>query len=111
MSRISARFLGLVVAGVACAAAPSAASVDYARRLDCTLMPDLLSARRWMHLYFWLPRTCYSLPKRLPFFWDAVCHIVRGERHFTDIKKRLGPLGVMEQLLPYSIKTAREQTA
>jgi flavin-dependent dehydrogenase len=76
---------------------------DYQRRLDATLMPDLVSARRWMHVYFWAPRACYILPKRLPFFWAAVCRIVRGEKHFSDIGKWLGPLSFMERALPWSL--------
>ena len=74
--------------------------LDYQRQLDSSLMPDLLSARHWWRVYIWAPRACYTLPKRLPFFWKAVCSIVRGERRFTDIRRRLGPLGFVESLLP-----------
>lgn len=72
----------------------------YTEQLDAALMPDLLSARRWWRVYVNLPRVCYSLPKRAPFFWDAVCRIVRGERRFRDIRRKLGPAGFVERLLP-----------
>jgi geranylgeranyl reductase family protein len=72
----------------------------YTEQLDAALMPDLVSARRWWRVYVSLPRACYSLPKRVPLFWHAVCKIVRGERRFRDIRRRLGPLGVIERLLP-----------
>jgi geranylgeranyl reductase family protein len=73
---------------------------DYQRQLDAALMPDLLSARRWLRVYVWTPRACYSLPRRLPFFWGAICAIMRGERRFSDIRRRLGPLGFIEGMLP-----------
>jgi glycine/D-amino acid oxidase-like deaminating enzyme len=60
------------------------------------LMPDLASARRWMQIYIHLPRLCYFLPRHLPLFWRGVSRIVRGERHYTDISRALGPLGFIE---------------
>jgi hypothetical protein len=63
-------------------------------------MPDLLSARRWMRVYVNVPKACYLLPRQSSFFWGAVCRIVRGERRFRDIGRRLGPLGFVEKLLP-----------
>ncbi len=81
-------------------AAGDTSQPGYQSRLDAELMPDLLSARRWMRVYVWLPRACYTLPARFRFFWQAVCLIVRGERHYTDIARRLGPFGFIETLLP-----------
>ncbi len=72
----------------------------YTEQLDAALMPDLLSARKWWRVYVSVPRACYLLPKHVPFFWQAVCRIVRGERRFRDIRRRLGPAGVLERLLP-----------
>lgn len=81
--------------------------LDYTKQLDAALMPDLLAARRWLKIYMVAPRACYALPMRAPFFWAAVCAIVRGERHFTDIKRRLGPVGFVEKLLPDPLLAAR----
>jgi hypothetical protein len=81
--------------------------LDYQQRLDAELMPDLLSARRWLRVYVWLPRACYSLPGRLPFFWQAVCRIIRGERRYTDIRRRLGLFGFVENLLPDPVAASR----
>jgi flavin-dependent dehydrogenase len=72
----------------------------YTAYLDKALMPDLLSARRWMRVYVNVPKACYLLPRQSSFFWGAVCRIVRGERRFRDIGRRLGPLGFVEKLLP-----------
>lgn len=76
---------------------------DYQQQIDALLMPDILSARRWWGVYIRAPRACYSLPKHLPSFWGAVCHIMRGERRFTDIRRRLGLLGFVEGILPYKV--------
>jgi flavin-dependent dehydrogenase len=73
---------------------------DYQRQVDTILMPNLTASRRWMNIYIHFPYACYSLPRRVPLFWQAVCRIVRGERHFTDIRPALGPLGLIEKALP-----------
>jgi geranylgeranyl reductase family protein len=72
---------------------------NYTRRLEAALMPDLMSARRWMQVYIKLPRACYTLPGRVPAFWHAVCRIMRGERHFREVRQILGPLGLLERAL------------
>ena len=79
----------------------------YQERLDRALMPDLLSARRWLQVYVLVPRACYTLPKRLPVFWRWVCAIMRGERRYTHIRRALGPLGVMERFLPDPLLSLR----
>jgi geranylgeranyl reductase family protein len=80
---------------------------DYQRQLDIALMPNLMSARRWLHIYIYFPYSCYWLPKHVPAFWRAMCLIVRGERHFVDIKRGLGPLGVIEKMLPETLIVKR----
>lgn len=74
-------------------------AAKYTEQLDAALMPDLMSARRWWRVYVNMPRVCYSLPRRLPFFWNAVCRIVRGERRFRDIRRALGPAGAVERVM------------
>ncbi len=72
---------------------------EYTRRLDLALMPDLMAARRWMRIYVAVPWLCYMLPSYLPPFWGAVTRIVRGERRFREVRRMLGPFGVVEPLL------------
>jgi flavin-dependent dehydrogenase len=79
----------------------------YQRRLDAELMLELRSARRWLHIYIYFPSVVYWLPKRMPLFWRAVCHIVRGETHFTDIRRKLGPIGLLEKVLPETLISKR----
>ena len=78
-------------------------SADYARQVDQELMPDLISARRWSHIYMWAPRLCYNLPRRWAPMWNAVRKIVRGERGYSHIRKKLGVLGFVEGWLPAEI--------
>ena len=80
---------------------------EYARRLDAALMPDLMSARRWMQVYVTRPRMCYTLPRRVPAFWRAVCRILRGERHFREVRRILGPLGLVERVLADPVAATR----
>jgi geranylgeranyl reductase family protein len=75
----------------------------YENGVNAELMPDLISARRWAHLYLWLPRFCYALPKRWQPMWRAVCKIVRGERGYSHIRKKLGAFGFLENLLPAAV--------
>ncbi|HET9495867.1 MAG TPA: geranylgeranyl reductase family protein [Chloroflexia bacterium] len=72
---------------------------EYTRRLDLALMPDLLAARRWMRVYVAAPWLCYALPAYVPQFWSAVTRIVRGERRFREVRRMLGPFGLIEPLL------------
>jgi geranylgeranyl reductase family protein len=72
----------------------------YERMIDSALMPTLIDARRWAHIYLWWPRACYALPARSPRFWGAVAKIVRGERDYTDVRRRLGMLGMAADWLP-----------
>ena len=77
--------------------------VDYSRQVDIELMPDLISARRWAHIYMWAPHLCYSLPRRWSPMWRAVRKIVRGERGYSYIRQKLGVLGFVEGWLPTGV--------
>ncbi len=81
----------------------SSPSQLYESFVDSELMPDLISARRWAHLYLRLPRFCYALPKHWQPMWRAVCKIVRGERGYSHIRKKLGVFGFLENLLPATV--------
>ncbi len=75
-------------------------TLDYERTIDAELMPALIDARRWAHIYLWWPRACWELPTRSPRFWSVVAKIVRGERDYTDVRRRLGWFGRAADWLP-----------
>ncbi|MEO6458136.1 MAG: geranylgeranyl reductase family protein [Chloroflexia bacterium] len=81
--------------------------LDYQSRLDMLLMPDLLAARRWLGFYVLFPRACYSIPRHIPSVWHGISYLLRGERHFSEIKRRLGPLGFIESKLPDPLLMSR----
>ena len=82
----------------------AAGELGYEQAIDAELMPTLIDARRWAHIYLWWPRACYALPTRSPRFWSAVAKIVRGERDYTDVRRRLGVAGRVADWLPVAME-------
>jgi geranylgeranyl reductase family protein len=71
-------------------AAPSLAG--YEDELRETLLREL-DAGRTLHVLFHVtPRTYVRLQRRSPRVWRAVCKLLRGERSYLDVRRRLGPL-------------------
>lgn len=69
-------------------AAPSLAG--YEDELRETLLPEL-DAGRTLHMLFHLsPRMYVRLQRRSPKVWQAVCKLLRGERSYLDVRRRLG---------------------
>jgi geranylgeranyl reductase family protein len=62
---------------------------DYQQAIDAQLMPELLEARRLSLLYVRWPRAFYSVPKHWPHAWDVICRILRGEKSFVDVGRKL----------------------
>ncbi len=65
---------------------------SYGARLDAELAPQLLAAERFVQVFNKHPRVFYQLIRRSDYVWRAICLILRGERNFTDINRRLGVL-------------------
>lgn len=87
-------------AQIAAAVVARGAADAYAPAIDAELMPELIEARRWAALYLWWPRGCYSVPKRWPPAWRAVCGVLRGDSTFTAIGRRFGPLASLPIFRP-----------
>ncbi len=64
----------------------------YTRLLDSELTPELLSARQFVQVFNRFPRLFYHLIKNNDYVWGAICKILRGERGFSDIERKLGVL-------------------
>ncbi len=75
-------------------------ALGYERAIETELMPDLLAARRWAHLYLWWPRLCHLLPTRSRRVWGGVERLLRGERRFSELASRFGPLAPLAERLP-----------
>jgi geranylgeranyl reductase family protein len=62
----------------------------YTHLLDNELTPELLAARRFVQIFNRFPKPFYHLLKNNDYVWNAICKILRGERNFTDINRKLG---------------------
>lgn len=62
----------------------------YTRMLDKELTPELMLARRFVRVFNRFPRLFYRLIKDNDYVWNGICKILRGERTFNDIQRRLG---------------------
>lgn len=80
---------------------------SYERRIDAELMPELLTARRWLNLYLWAPTVCYQFLRASDHLWQAFCENVRGERGYQDRVKSVWPLRLLTSLLPVAASGTR----
>ncbi len=65
---------------------------SYGDRLDAEVGSQLVAAERFVQVFNKYPRVFYQLIRRSDYVWRAICLILRGEREFTDINRRLGVL-------------------
>ena len=62
----------------------------YTHLLDKELTPELISARQFVQVFNRFPMLFYYLIKNNDYVWNAICKILRGERNFNDINRKLG---------------------
>lgn len=65
---------------------------EYRRLLDAEVTPELIEAGRFVRLFNRFPGLFFRLIRENDYVWRAVCKILRGERNFSDINRRLGVL-------------------
>jgi geranylgeranyl reductase family protein len=76
------------------------AHTEYQASVDRELMPNLLLARHYAALYRWLPGLCYFFALYSPSIWNALCKTLRGEYQIHEVRRQLGLLGKIADLLP-----------
>ena len=64
---------------------------SYENTIDQELMPELHVARTLTRIGVWFPRLAYTLMKNSDRAWNAGCQILRSERSYHDIRRRMGP--------------------
>jgi flavin-dependent dehydrogenase len=83
----------------ACIAAPIVAQslqtgnvdlIRYQEAIDRELMPELKASRAFSKIYAWFPGLYFDAVKGSYRFWRAHCRVLRGERSYVSIKKKLG---------------------
>ena len=62
----------------------------YTDLLDKELTPELISAQQFVRVFNRFPLLFYQLIKNNEYVWGAICKILRGERNFNDINRKLG---------------------
>ena len=83
----------------------------YQRRIELELEPDLAVSRQLQALFHRGPWPYVQMLRRSGRFWQAFCHIVRGEQSYVGLKGRLGPLGGLVDLVANRAERAnRERT-
>jgi flavin-dependent dehydrogenase len=64
----------------------------YDARLNSEVMPDLWDAQQFVRAFNRFPRLFYRLIRDNDYIWQSICKILRGERGFSDINRKLGVL-------------------
>jgi len=62
----------------------------YQEAVDRELMPELKASRAFSKIYAWFPGLYFDAVKRSYRLWRAHCRVLRGERSYVSIKKKLG---------------------
>lgn len=62
----------------------------YTHLLDNELTPELLAAQQFVRIFNRYPALFYYLIKNNDYVWNAICKILRGERNFSDVNRKLG---------------------
>jgi flavin-dependent dehydrogenase len=65
---------------------------DYEARIDAELMPELLEARRFLRIFNRFPHVFWRLLRDNDRFWRAFCRVLRGEKAYAAIRRKLGPV-------------------
>ena len=65
----------------------------YQRSVDDELMPDRQASATMLRLFSWAPGLYFRWLKHHDVPWRAACMIVRGDKRYTSVRERLGPIG------------------
>ena len=71
----------------------------YERAIDRDLMPELQLARTLTRISVHLPRLSYTLMKNSEWVWNAGCQILRAERSYEDVRRKMGPFTFLFDLV------------
>jgi geranylgeranyl reductase family protein len=71
----------------------------YGLELNSYLGPDLLASQRFQDVFSLIPGVYAQLMRRSDRLWDALCQLVRGEMSYLDLRRRIGPLAGMVDLI------------
>ncbi|MDA1189592.1 MAG: NAD(P)/FAD-dependent oxidoreductase [Chloroflexi bacterium] len=102
--QVAARHLAAYVSG-------TVPNLDgYETELHMTLVPELEAGRTLHRLFHTMPGFFAGLPRRSPRTWNAVSKLMRGDRTYLDVKKRLGSVWSLLAIMAfvsYSVLTLK----
>jgi len=75
---------------------------DYQDAVDKEIMPELKASRALLRLFTWFPWLYFNLVEGSDRLWRVCCRLLRGEESYISIKKRLGVLQFLFDLLSIS---------
>lgn len=65
---------------------------DYQMRVNKEIVTELQYAQQYVRIFNRFPRLFYRLIRESDYAWESACKILRGERTFGDINRKLGRL-------------------
>ena len=75
---------------------------QYEEAIDRELMPELHIARTLTRIGVWFPKLAFTLLKNSEWAWNAGCQILRDERSYNDVRRKMGPFTFLFDLAGYS---------
>jgi geranylgeranyl reductase family protein len=79
---------------------------DYQMRVDQEMTPELATSYQFSKIFNYLGPLAFRCLKDYEYPWEVFCRIMRGDRSFLEIKKRLRPSILLHKLL---VKSARNR--
>ena len=73
--------------------------LPYAQEVARELLPDLRASQRYSDLFHFTPEVYSMLVRRVPAAWWLLCRLMRGDSTCASVKRRVGPLSPMVDLL------------
>ncbi|MGI8551477.1 MAG: geranylgeranyl reductase family protein [Dehalococcoidia bacterium] len=77
----------------------------YARAVERTLAPELLASQRFQDVFHLMPSAYVWLLRHSDRVWDTLCGLVRGEQSYLGLRRRVGPLAQLTDLLSLAIRS------
>lgn len=78
--------------------------MPYARAIETELAPDLLASQRFQDVFHLMPAVYVRLLQRSDLIWGTLCRLVRGEQSYLGLRRRIGPLAALVDLLSVTVR-------
>jgi geranylgeranyl reductase family protein len=76
----------------------------YSRAVESGLAPELLASQRFQDVFHLMPAVYVRLLRHSDLIWETLCRLVRGEQSYGGLRRRIGPLAPLVDLLSLTIR-------